>query len=155
VSRRVGLPLDITLKVLVIGLTAFGAFSGLESFEDKGFGWRLLFYPVMIFALPVIWRFVGHGPYPYTADVLITLPFLADVVGNVLNLYDTIDWWDDVNHLANAYTDTLGDLTLDLCGTLIAAGITYYAARRRARESPGQAIDVSTPAISTASASRN
>jgi fructose-specific phosphotransferase system IIC component len=31
-----------------------------------------------------------------------------------------------------AYTDTLGDLTLDLLGTILAAGITYYAAKRRA-----------------------
>ncbi|HSI97015.1 MAG TPA: hypothetical protein VK926_01525, partial [Gaiellaceae bacterium] len=29
------------------------------------------------------------------------------------------------------YTDTLGDLTFDLVGALIAAGVTFYAARRR------------------------
>jgi len=23
------------------------------------------------------------------------LPFLIDVVGNALNLYDIVDWWDD------------------------------------------------------------
>jgi hypothetical protein len=193
VSRRVGLPLVVTLKGLVVGLTAFGAFSGFPRFEDKGFGWRLIFYPLLIFVLPVAWRFLGRGPYPYVADALITLPFLVDVVGNVLDLYDSISWWDDANHLANwflltlgigalllrthfepiavfgfvlafgvtagvlwelgeyltfirtnedefatAYTDTLGDLTLDLCGTLAAATITYAAARRRA--APGVAV---------------
>jgi hypothetical protein len=29
------------------------------------------------------------------------LPFLIDTAGNALNLYDTIDWWDDANHLVN------------------------------------------------------
>lgn len=185
-SRRVGLPLVVTLKALVVLLTAFGALSGFARFEDKGFGWRLIFYPLMILLFPVLWHFLGRGPYPYAADALITLPFLADVVGNVLDLYDSISWWDDVNHLVNwflltlgmgalllrthfepvvlavfvlafgvtagvlwelgeyltfirtnedefatAYTDTLGDLTLDLCGTLAAAAVTYGVARRR------------------------
>lgn len=185
-SRRVGLPLVVTMKALVIGLTLVGAFSGLERFEDKGFGWRLLFYPVMIFALPVLWWLFGRGPYPYAADALITLPFLVDVLGNIFDLYDSISWWDDANHFANwlfltlgigvlllrttfepialaafvlafgvtagilwelgeyftfirgnedeldtAYKDTLGDLTLDLVGTLAAASITYAVARRR------------------------
>ncbi|HWQ22873.1 MAG TPA: hypothetical protein VNK94_02065 [Gaiellaceae bacterium] len=184
-SRRTGLPLVVTLKVLVVGLTALGALGGLERFEEKGFGWRLLWYPAMILALPVIWRFFGRGRYPYLADALLTLPFFVDVMGNVLNLYDSIDWWDDANHFANwlflslgigmlllrtrfepvalvgfvlawgatsaivwelgeyltfirtnedefatAYTDTLGDLTLDLCGALLAASLTFAAARR-------------------------
>ena len=29
------------------------------------------------------------------------LPFLIDVVGNALDLYDSIDWWDDLNHFVN------------------------------------------------------
>jgi hypothetical protein len=109
VSRRVGLPLDIVLKALVIGLTALGAFGGLERFEEKGFGWRLLWYPIAVLALPVLWKVLRkQGPYPYLADVLITFPFFVDVMGNVLNLYDTIDWWDDVNHFANWLFLSLG-----------------------------------------------
>ena len=189
-NRRVGLPLVVTLKVLVIGLTALGAFGGLERFEEKGFGWRLLWYPIAVLALPVCWRLFARGrPYPYAADLLLTLPFLIDVMGNVLDLYDTIDWWDTVNHFANwlllslgmgvlllrtqlqpivlaglvlafgstlaivwelgeyvtfirtneeefatAYTDTLADLTFDLCGALIAASVTFVAARRHERK---------------------
>ncbi len=33
--------------------------------------------------------------------MLLTLPFLVDTVGNALDLYDTIEWWDDANHLVN------------------------------------------------------
>jgi hypothetical protein len=34
-------------------------------------------------------------------DVLLVLPFLIDTVGNALDLYDTVGWWDDANHLVN------------------------------------------------------
>ena len=33
--------------------------------------------------------------------MLFVLPFLIDTIGNALNLYDTIDWWDDANHFVN------------------------------------------------------
>ena len=39
--------------------------------------------------------------YPYGVDILITLPFLIDVAGNTLDLYDSISWWDDLNHFVN------------------------------------------------------
>ena len=29
------------------------------------------------------------------------LPFLIDVTGNSLDLYDTVVWWDDFNHFVN------------------------------------------------------
>ncbi len=45
------------------------------------------------------WR--RQSPYPFVADILITLPFLIDTAGNSLDLYDTIEWWDDANHLVN------------------------------------------------------
>ena len=44
---------------------------------------------------------VRRPPYPYAADILFTLPFLIDTLGNVFDLYDTIDWWDDANHFVN------------------------------------------------------
>ena len=34
--------LNIGLKALFVGLLAFGAFSGLDQFEGKAFGWRLI-----------------------------------------------------------------------------------------------------------------
>jgi hypothetical protein len=108
-SRRIGLPLVIGLKAMVIGLTALGAFGGLERFEEKGFGWRLVWYPIAVLALPIVWRlFFSNRAYPYAADALLTLPFLIDVLGNVVNLYDTIAWWDDVNHFANWLFLSLG-----------------------------------------------
>jgi hypothetical protein len=94
--------LDVAVKAALIGLLAFGAFSGLEQFEGKAFGWRLLTYPIAAVIVPLWWRLAGRPPpYPYALDVLIVSPFLVDVVGNALDLYDSISWWDDLNHFVN------------------------------------------------------
>jgi hypothetical protein len=94
--------LDIAVKVALIGLLAFGAFSGLEQFEDKAFGWRLLTYPIAAAIVPVWWWLAGRPPpYPYALDVLIVSPFLVDVVGNALDLYESISWWDELNNFVN------------------------------------------------------
>jgi len=126
-GRRLGLPLVVVLKATTIVLTAVGAFGGLERFEEKGFGWRLLWYPIAVLALPVVWRLAAKGrPYPYAADALLTAPFLIDVLGNVVDFYDKIDWWDDVNHFANWLFLSLGAGALLLrtsVGPLIAAGL--------------------------------
>jgi hypothetical protein len=94
--------LDVVIKLVMVALLAFGAFSGLQQFEGKAFGGRLVFYPIAVLVLPVAWRFLASGrPFPYLADVLITLPFLIDVAGNAADLYDTVEWWDDANHFVN------------------------------------------------------
>ena len=36
------------------------------------------------------------------------LPFLVDVTGNSLNLYDTVTWWDDANHFLNWFLLSCG-----------------------------------------------
>lgn len=94
--------LDVAVKTALVSLLVFGAFSGLPQFEGKAFGWRLAIYPLAALVVPVAWTFKGRRhPYPYAADVLLALPFLIDVAGNTLDLYDTITWWDDANHFAN------------------------------------------------------
>ena len=94
--------LDVAVKAALVGLLAFGAFSGLDQFEGKAFGWRLLAYPLATLIVPAVWWLTGkRQPYPYWADILITLPFLVDVTGNALDLYDSVTWWDDFNHFLN------------------------------------------------------
>jgi hypothetical protein len=170
--------LDVAVKCSLIALLAFGAFSGLERFAGKAFGWRLVGYSLAAAVVPAIWAARGRrSSFPFAVDTLFVLPFLIDTVGNALNLYDTVDWWDDANHfvnwallsgalavalmrsdlkrpelfslvvgfgavtailwevgeyfafirhspeLATAYTDTLGDLTLGLAGSMLAGAI--------------------------------
>jgi hypothetical protein len=102
VRRPAALWIDVAVKVLFVGLLAFGAFSGLEQFEGKAFGWRLLAYPIAALIVPLGWWLAGRPrPYPYAIDILVVAPFLVDVLGNTFDLYDTISWWDDLNHFVN------------------------------------------------------
>ena len=64
-------------------------------------GSRLVAYPVMM-SLPVLlWWRLGRRPLPWPAFTLIGVPFLVDVTGNTLDLYDSVAWWDDANHFVN------------------------------------------------------
>jgi hypothetical protein len=102
VKRTPAFWLDLAVKVSLVVLLAFGAFSGLERFAGKAFGWRLVGYSIAAVIVPVVWAARGRRPpYPYAVDTLFVLPFLIDTAGNALNLYDTIDWWDDANHFVN------------------------------------------------------
>ena len=94
--------INIAVKISLVLLLAFGAFSGLERFAGKAFGWRLIGYSIAALVVPAIWAARGRrSPYPYASDILFVLPFLIDTAGNALDLYDTIDWWDDANHFVN------------------------------------------------------
>jgi hypothetical protein len=153
---------------------------------------RALTYPIAIIVVPIaFWLIRRSHPdiaYPHVLDMLLGLPFLIDVTGNALDLYDTITWWDDANHFGNwailcaafgqlllrfrygkwtmaglivgfgsvsgvvweiaeyftfvrggpeeatAYTDTLGDLALDLGGAVVAAWITAWVLLPRSEE---------------------
>ena len=99
---RSGFWLDLAVKLSLVLLLAFGAFSGLERFAGKAFGWRLLGYSIAAIIVPAIWGARGRRTrYPYASDILFVLPFLIDTIGNALDLYDTIDWWDDASHFVN------------------------------------------------------
>ncbi len=65
---------------------------------------RLVFYPLMIFAIFIIYS-AARGilgkkyAYPHLADLFITIAFTLDMLGNTLNLFNSIEWWDDLMHL--------------------------------------------------------
>ena len=95
----------LVLALTVAQLAVAEFVPGIERFEDKAFGARLIAYPLMMLATPVTWwlargRRTRERP-PYVAFALIMLPFLIDVTGNSLDLYDTVEWWDDANHYVN------------------------------------------------------
>jgi len=108
VTRR---PWPFWVPVLILFLTVAQLavaewWPGIERFADKAFGARLIAYPLMMLVAPAIWwLFKGRrdktAPAPYAAFTLIMLPFLVDVTGNSLDLYDSVVWWDDFNHYIN------------------------------------------------------
>jgi hypothetical protein len=98
---------NLAVKAALIALLAFAMlFPDLPQFQGKAFGGRALTYPFAALVVPIAWWFVARGrdpkpAYPYAVDILLVMPFLIDMAGNALNLYDTIVWWDDLNHLVN------------------------------------------------------
>lgn len=106
----------MTVLALTVVQLVVGALGGLEQFDGKGFGYRLAVYPLMMLLVPAIWwwRTRDASTMPWGAFALIMTPFLIDVTGNTLDLYDTIDAWDNINHFFNWM------LLLWGCGLLIA-----------------------------------
>jgi hypothetical protein len=184
----VSVALNYAVKALLVGLLLFAVLNpDMQQFQGKAMSGRALTYPIAIVIVPIaFWLIRRTHPkieYPHTLDMLLGLPFLIDTAGNALDLYDTINWWDDLNHFVNwgiltaafgqlllrfpygkwtmaglavgfggvagivweiaeyftfvrggseeatAYTDTLGDLALDLGGAVIAALITAWVLR--------------------------
>jgi hypothetical protein len=96
----------VVLVATVAQLAVAEWWPGIDRFADKAFGARLAAYPVLMLLAPAVWWLVvGRRDRtvapPYTAFTLVMLPFLVDVSGNTLDLYDSIVWWDDANHYVN------------------------------------------------------
>ncbi len=95
---------NLVVKVVLIALLLHAvAFPDLPQYQGKGIVPRLILYPVSIWLVPLVWWLVWRRrdrpmPYPHLIDLLVALPFTIDTGGNALNLYDTIDWWDDLMH---------------------------------------------------------
>lgn len=96
----------VIFALTVVQLATATFVSGLSQFEGKGFGARLVAYPVLMAAVPVVWLVLRRrrgdiSEVPWLAFALIGAPFLVDVTGNTVNLYDSLSWWDDANHFVN------------------------------------------------------
>lgn len=111
----------VAVLAATVAQLAVGAFAGLQQFHGKAFGARLVFYPLLMLAVPIAWwawrrMRGGTGALPWAGFALIMTPFLVDVTGNTLDLYDRLWWWDDANHLVNWFLLCLG------AGLLLARG---------------------------------
>lgn len=130
INRADSKSVAVGLLMLTVGQLAVATFvPGLDQFEGKGFAARLVLYPVMMLVVPAIWllrnprrRAIEAADPPWAAFAWIMLPFLVDVTGNTLNLYDALWWWDDLNHLVNWLFLGLG------AGLLLTRGVPRRAA---------------------------
>lgn len=106
-GRRSLIWLPALILVLTMGQLAVAQWvPGIERFADKAFGARLVAYPIMMLLVPALWWFFvkrkrPEASPPYVAFALIMLGFLVDTTGNSLDFYDTLTWWDDMNHFVN------------------------------------------------------
>lgn len=101
------------LALTVLQLAAATFVSGLPQFEGKAFGSRLVAYPLMMLAVPAVWALLGRrnqrvAAIDWTAVAFLMSPFLVDVTGNTADLYDSVVWWDDLNHLVNWFLLSVG-----------------------------------------------
>lgn len=71
--------------------------------RDKAAGMRAVGYPLISFTLPVLWWTLWRErmSFPWLSDLLITLTCFTDILGNRMDLYDSILWFDDLMHLMN------------------------------------------------------
>ncbi|MET1037737.1 MAG: hypothetical protein ABW075_05645 [Aeromicrobium sp.] len=94
IAAKIGLFLLLGLALLVPG---FGNLDG------KGLLPRAVGYPVAVLAIPYIWFtwWRSRASFPWTADFLITFACFSDIFGNYLNLYDSVESFDNLIHFVN------------------------------------------------------
>jgi hypothetical protein len=94
IAAKIGLVLLLGLALIVPG---FGNMDG------KGLVPRAIGYPLAAFAVPFIWYtwWRQRASFPWAVDFLITFACFSDMFGNYLNLYDSVDSFDNLMHLVN------------------------------------------------------
>ena len=96
--------LDIGAKVGLLLLLALAlTHPDLGNMRDKAAGLRAVAYPLLSFTIPVVWfLFWRHrSSFPWLADLFVTITCFTDILGNRMDLYDTIVWFDDWMHFMN------------------------------------------------------
>ena len=94
-------------KILLVAMLLLGLiFPDWPQFTGKAWPARAAAYPLAALIVPIWWWFrqrsgVPAGRYPHFVDTFLVLPFVLDIAGNVANLYDTIDNFDDGLHFLN------------------------------------------------------
>ena len=107
------LPALVLAATVVQLLVATLAGDDLPQFSGKAFAARLALYPLLMLLVPALWwlhrrRSARGAAVPVAGSTLVMAPFLLDVTGNSLDLYDAVVWWDDALHLVNWLLLSLG-----------------------------------------------
>lgn len=106
-SGLLGLPavgaLDLVVKMVLVAflvrLVVDPAWGNLEGKAPVG---RAVIYPCLGLVVPSIHLLLGRGTaFPWKADLLVTIAGFSDILGNRLDLYDRIAWFDDAIHFTN------------------------------------------------------
>lgn len=98
--------LDVLAKVVLLASVARVAIDPeWGNLEGKAPGTRALTYPLLALVVPV-WHLARRRAraYPRVADLLVTLPAFSDILGNRLDLFDRVVWFDDAMHAVNSAT---------------------------------------------------
>ena len=96
--------LDLAAKAVLVVLLAIAvANPAWGNLEGKGAEARAIGYPLLAFSIPAVWFLFWRerASFPWVADLLVTVTCFTDVLGNRLDLYDKIVWFDDWMHFMN------------------------------------------------------
>jgi hypothetical protein len=88
---------------LVLLLVFAVAYPDQANLRDKAAGMRAIGYPLVSFTIPVLWWTLWRDrmSFPWLPDLLITITCFSDILGNRMDLYDTVVWFDDWMHFVN------------------------------------------------------
>ncbi len=107
----------MTAKAGLLLLLAFAMiYPDLGHVRGKAAGLRSMAYPILAFSVPIIWCMFWRkrASFPWVADFLVTITCFTDTLGNRMNLYDSIVWFDDWMHFINTGLLTAAALLLTL-----------------------------------------
>ena len=96
--------LDVGAKAgLVVLLYVAVAHPEVGNMQGKAAGLRAVAYPMLAFTVPVVWflHWRERASFPWVADLLVTITCFTDTLGNRMDLYDTVVWFDDWMHFMN------------------------------------------------------
>jgi len=96
--------LDIAAKAVLVVLLALALVNpAAVNLDGKAAEARAIGYPLLAFALPALWYFTSwrERAFPWVADLFVTIPCFSDTLGNRMDLYDRIVWFDDLVHFVN------------------------------------------------------
>jgi hypothetical protein len=126
--------MDVTAKAgLLLLLAIMLMYPDLGHLRGKAAEIRSLTYPLVAFIVPILWwRFWRSAPFPWVADLLLTIPGFTDLLGNRMNFYDSIDWFDDGMHFVNTGLFSAGVILLTLhrtapLGRTVERGLAFGA----------------------------
>jgi hypothetical protein len=96
--------LDIFAKGTMLLLLVMATISPeWGNLEGKAANARTVGYSLLAFSVPTIWYFFWRerASFPWVADLLVTITCFSDTLGNRLDLYDALWWFDDWMHFVN------------------------------------------------------
>jgi len=105
---------------LIVMLLAGLLFPDSPRFEGKAWPARAVAYPISALIVPIWWwRSSQTGSYSHLVAGLLVLPFVSDLAGNVANLFDTVQDFDDILHFIN-WTSLTAALVIALASLRLA-----------------------------------
>lgn len=93
----------VAKSALVLLLVLALLFPDAAHLRGKGAGVRAVVYPLLAFGIPLLWWawWRDRVSFPWLPDLMVTVTCFSDILGNRLDLYDSVAWFDDWMHFMN------------------------------------------------------